>query len=476
MFKCILFYVYDVLPLQVSLVLDLVSQSHIFKDDYLEARDKISVNMSSRKPSVVIKGLKYFIILKLQSINFNSSGKSFVSLKVYALENVYTEIIYHYGFIGDKFNPSEHKPTIDKAHVVSSHTTNLSYTVLVNKEDTSWTKASYICQKFGGQLPSIRSLPELKAIVALILDSYQAERRFDYLKWFRAVFVGHKAEVSNVCNILFLFWFLLWLANFCLLQLESRWTTGDPVAFQMWSGLNNITYSNVVLHSWSMFGHHERFNNSKLQTCLLPQNCKRCTALLVENLANPYWVSVGCHEKLLRDIICVNSSTHMWGNAKYQNSGLSECAKGSILKNRTCYRYQWVYKTLQHLAHCVLNLEFIYEIFHAARCTKWPPFISSTNRRCTFERCFDTLCGTNNFMSCTDTSPGGFCIQRQHMVSPPINLNLFLCASGTLTIATNVCDGNTDCIKDSDEKICQCNPVNTHNITSNKLKNGKLGI
>lgn len=191
-------FVGDVLILQVSFHLHMEARSHTFKPEYLRAHETITSFISSGKPSLVVKRLKYFISLKLLGIDVNATGRSLVSIKVYALENVYSDIISQFSFTGHSANTFQQRLSFDKTHLVWSNITNISYTVAVSRKDISWTKAVDICAKLGGELPSLNSLLELKAMIALILHSYQAERRLDYLEFFRAVYIGHKTEVEKV--------------------------------------------------------------------------------------------------------------------------------------------------------------------------------------------------------------------------------------------------------------------------------------
>ncbi len=242
----------------------------------------------------------------------------------------------------------------------------------------------------------------------------------------------------------------------------------------MWSGLNNITNMGELVH-FSTSGHGYTLTHKKLESCHLPQSCKKCTALLLENLADPYWISVGCQDKLLSDIVCMNRSRNLWRSAQFQNETLSVCSYDGIQQNRECNKFQWAQKESEYLGHCIDDLSFILEIFRAVRCTKWPPIILPGNISCMFERCFDALCGTNHFMLCTTKSSGGLCLQVQSMVSQPINLNLFQCTCGTLTTATNVCNGRVDCPDHSDERHCKCNSLNMKSISLLSPRHGKLG-
>ena len=71
---------------------------------------------------------------------------------------------------------------------------------------------------------------------------------------------------------------------------------------------------------------------------------KQCTMLLVSNLAYPQWVSVSCHQRILRHVVCVKERTQGNGTTTRITEVLVPkltCRNSTFLRNKTCYKLVW---------------------------------------------------------------------------------------------------------------------------------------
>ena len=70
---------------------------------------------------------------------------------------------------------------------------------------------------------------------------------------------------------------------------------------------------------------------------------KPCTLMLLNNLAEPDWVSIGCHEKLLFFVLCVKRKET---NRKILKTSVKpavsvSCKTGEILVQENCAQFTW---------------------------------------------------------------------------------------------------------------------------------------
>ena len=139
-----------------------------------------------------------------------------------------------------------------------------------------------------------------------------------------------------------------------------EWENGNPLSLQLFTNLQYCS-SKVYTHYHSVeyfLFQSPQFRN-KLQNALDILNetktntagklfphkskSKTCTLMFFDNLEEPYWVQVGCKEKILLTIFCIQTKRRF----NDQNNVLSNeiktqsCDLYSILKGKICYLFLW---------------------------------------------------------------------------------------------------------------------------------------
>ena len=138
------------------------------------------------------------------------------------------------------------------------------------------------------------------------------------------------------------------------------WKNGNPISFQQWKNIhfmNNLPshtlqYNNIKssFHPYSQYL-YSILNTSKLrlraQKILFPeQNKSVCGVILLFNLADPEWITIGCYEPLTKQIFCI--IRHRQSNKNSTLNTLRQIklySKSCILKKGICYIFYWYDKT-----------------------------------------------------------------------------------------------------------------------------------
>ncbi len=111
----------------------------------------------------------------------------------------------------------------------------------------------------------------------------------------------------------------------------------------------------------------------------------KCTAIILDNLVQPEWISVSCHKPLLSVIACFDQGEDHHLRLSSQNkSNLEKCSKTAIQKQETCFSFFWHVITTNRQTSCnqlgniaitmtrVKMFNFIFEAVSSV----FPPFYS----------------------------------------------------------------------------------------------------
>ena len=210
------------------------------------------------------------------------------------------------------------------------------------------------------------------------------------------------------------------------------------------------------------------------QQYIQPQINKMCTLILLTNLAEPEWISINCHQKIIGDILCMVPRNVVTSTNISQQVDLVVFKNQCHLINGKCYFFSWGfqndilgYQSLINARFPLINMEHIVTAING----EFPPFLS-----------FNTL-----ISYCKITNKWKF----QKVIEPHIGLHVFLlsgqsykkyrnvfqCKKDIFIAYAFVCDGKKDCPGNVayDEMACTCKK---NEILSNKCKYvvGKNGI
>ena len=208
----------------------------------------------------------------------------------------------------------------------------------------------------------------------------------------------------------------------------------------------------------------------------------KCTIMLLHNLAQPDWVSIPCHQKLLHHIACLREkSPHNFSMNYLKEHRKVFCSKGDIIINKTCHSIVWTEKSNNTINLCSsLSMSsiskfqqvhlFQYLFDTTSLQNNFPTVIitNSENISLQFYRVIDTLYYKTNL----NFKGTGFFACKTEMPIFPVGINIFYCTKGGYISSAYMCDGFPDCVYDeSDELKCFYNE--TSKITSQTYKTTK---
>ncbi len=236
---------------------------------------------------------------------------------------------------------------------------------------------------------------------------------------------------------------------------------GNPVAFQLWSGLNTL-HRRVVEQTF--FSSDFNMDIKIIEKCTFPQRCgqRKCTALSVENVANPHWISVDCDEKLLLEVACQTYNDNNAFSSQHTTVFAEKkvCPRDCIVSLGKCFNFQW--NIDDNSSECFGQVDPFLDLLYSVRSSKFPPFFVPSNDTISFQRYVNVH--TLHPVS-TENISGAFCIVPQSWLFLNFYQNIFQCNDKSLISAQYVCDEKPDCPgpETTDEKHCQCTSLS--NVT-----------
>ena len=202
------------------------------------------------------------------------------------------------------------------------------------------------------------------------------------------------------------------------------------------------------------------------QRHIQPRINKMCTLMLFTNLAEPEWISINCHKKIIGDILCMVPRNVATSTNISQQVDLVMFKNQCHLINGKCYHFSWGfqndisgYQSPINAKSTLIDMEHIVTAING----EFPPFLS-----------FNTLisyCKITNkwkFQKVTELHIGLhiFLLSGQSYIK---YRNVFECEKDIFISYVFVCDGKKDCPGDVafDEMACTCKK---NESLSNKCK------
>ncbi len=216
-------------------------------------------------------------------------------------------------------------------------------------------------------------------------------------------------------------------------------------------------------------------NASKIICPTLSGNIKACYMMLVSNLAEPQWVTVNCYQKILPTVLCFrpsNLSEQTQDNNTETLHRTSRCLPWQFVVPKSCYYLKWFESVgpIHRQKVClfqdkVANHEYFQEfkpIFMAIGAS-FPTFLVSNNiNKSSAESGIQTVicqkqskqphCKTNSIPE--GGTEEGYFICKGNYEFFFVGIHLFNCTNGVIISSMMICDGQNDCLDDSDEEIC----------------------
>ena len=186
-----------------------------------------------------------------------------------------------------------------------------------------------------------------------------------------------------------------------------------------------------------------------------PQRNKKCTIMLLSNLARPEWVSVSCHQKIIGDVLCFTRSNLNFPTNMTVEAHLVVFESPFVFINGKCYSFFWGFQNeilgFENLTIAKSTLHTIQYLVTAIN-GEFPPFhyqsllavYCKVDRKWTFQKVKEPYKGLHIILlsGSSYTNYG----------------NVFECEQGIFVAYCFVCDGKKDCPGDEAfiEMACSC--------------------
>ena len=192
-----------------------------------------------------------------------------------------------------------------------------------------------------------------------------------------------------------------------------------------------------------------------------------CGEMLLYNLADPEWITIGCYEPLTEHTFCISNPQKIKPNSKVNKLVEIKLYKRlCILKNDMCYNFQWHNKEttknkLEKVRFTIFNIEMFQYIFDAVR-VELSPFIIQ-NAIVKYSK-FGSFYHYETKKIYNISAAEGFVIYLHNSLSFELDGYTFKCSSQMYISIQFVCDGINDCSGDEamNEKNCKCNQTNDY--------------
>ena len=260
-----------------------------------------------------------------------------------------------------------------------------------------------------------------------------------------------------------------------------QWDNLDPVSHQPWKNLND--HKNKFIQKYTIsfpyqclnhkFSHTVQFwklcpwvkkgvdshviNKYKYANKIYVQIRRQCTLMLLTNLAEPEWVSINCHQKIIGDIMCmVPKDVNLINNISL-NSDLIVFKYPCLFMLGKCYLFSWGflnYTTVSRNTELKISKSTLVamESLVTATNTDFPPFHSFYNLAiyCKVSRKWIAQKITKSHKGLHILTLFGSKFSKHG--------NVFECGQGIFVTYAHVCDGKKDCPTDIafDEMDCIC--------------------
>ncbi len=262
-----------------------------------------------------------------------------------------------------------------------------------------------------------------------------------------------------------------------MFQRSFKWLNRDPVSYQPWY-LKHLLQGQVKYfwHNWEMsrkrkhcfaFKDNEEMTKDTSIPYLSPHGehslnkTKYCTVLLLQNLANPLFVSIDCEEEIATIFFC-HDGKHT-ADEDFSTEVFPKtytCSHNALLINNSCFMFIWLTQneavTKGQKLPQFENLRELQIIFGATDSLFLPMFMKDLNYILSCVKCSMTY--KYNKIRVENSESHALFVFTMAPQKVLFGDNVFQCENETFILVLLVCNGYSDCPdSDLDEEDCECN-------------------
>ena len=197
-----------------------------------------------------------------------------------------------------------------------------------------------------------------------------------------------------------------------------------------------------------------------------------CFMMLLVNLAEPDWIQIDCHQKILPNVLCYLQKTSKEGKMNTNVTFVHErkaCPKSQILKNNSCYLFVWLNgrdkKPMKQLCKNnnaypihLRNITFFQYLFDAVAVV-FPPFmflhsLEDYLYKFTYRKYVNIYVYSKEEILSNETAGLHICSSEIKLIST--GDNVFHCKHGSSVLVIFICDGVVDCPFDNSDEMQSC--------------------
>ncbi len=183
-----------------------------------------------------------------------------------------------------------------------------------------------------------------------------------------------------------------------------------------------------------------------------------CTAMVLNNLAEPQWVPVMCNNSLAQVVFCqIEKDTRFQplpqSHKMFQGSNLS-CNKNTLLLNELCVSFEWC--TVLTASKLSLQLKQFHDatglqtVFYAVSEPFPPYFLKNHSCIVTFSKCSRTFRLQEDLVMADSVE--AFYVHTTNVKRHTRPGNVYQCSGGEFISAIFVCDGKKQCSSEDQEE------------------------
>ena len=239
------------------------------------------------------------------------------------------------------------------------------------------------------------------------------------------------------------------------------WQNNNPVSFQKWQ-MNSTDYLLWPRDFW--YQENRTIIQIIKKPIIYPEvNKFVCAAMLLTNLADPEWITVGCNDPITNHVICLfeNEKKKRKTKVKKINKAQSKIYnKRCILHYDMCYLFEWrkIYnrKLIKSIIINISALKFFENVFNAVSVIFPPILVGNLKYTMTFKRYGNILHYEKQRVR--KNFSGAFIVSTHTSYKMSIGGNLFRCRNNMIISIASLCDGTDDCTdsESEDEISCEC--------------------
>ena len=234
----------------------------------------------------------------------------------------------------------------------------------------------------------------------------------------------------------------------------------DPTFVQLPAWERHITYRDTI---------HLSTYRKQMSTTIYPYQTENasCTLILLNNLEEPQWIFINCHEKILGDSVCFDkiNTTESKADVVF-NHIFKICLEFQLLRANSCHNFIWTHSEDFHIHKITLNnnVTYLYPLLYESRGLISPIILSVSGENIYSLLKYDKIFyDYKKHKAYNEGRIEGFVIVNSTMIYFSFGGNIFICSDKTFISALFVCNGIIDCSNDSSDEI-NCNSFFNKNL------------